>query len=196
MQLKLYVWLVEANPYCISSHCVNLHTNLVCCLVFINIHKQHKNDMNKLMLLYEWYAIVENIFKTIKLTVINNVCFCMENKSKHYSTSIYIINITNCFLKINNYFFSTTKYYLGPSIKWWGGIGYEVKRSNISVYATIIKVKLFSKCHKSYDLIYRVENMDEASSTRNMEICVVDENEIITSSQEKLSLFNRKPKEG
>ena len=46
-------------------------------------------------------------------------------------------------------------------------------------------VEFISKNDIPYDFIHRSRNMDEASSTRNMDVCVVDENKVINTSQKR-----------
>ena len=47
-----------------------------------------------------------------------------------------------------------------------------------------ISLKIHSK-NFFYDALYMFKYMAEASSTRNMDICVVEKNEIINTSQKK-----------
>lgn len=84
------------------------------------------------------------------------------------------------------HFFSITSYYTGPSIKWWEDTSYEAQKSN--VLSNNIKnsentsLKVYSR-NLIYVAMYKSKYTVEASSTRNMDICVVEETKIINTSQ-------------
>ena len=86
-----------------------------------------------------------------------------------------------------NHFSPKTNYHLGPPIKWWEDIGYGGQRSNISIntiHLATIFFKKYTKKH-TYDAFHRFQSMAEASSTKNMDVCVVEENEITNNSQKR-----------
>ena len=122
-----------------------------------------------------------SVYKTINS---NNVYFCLKTKSTHSLSKKTRISTKISFV-ISYDFFSKDKYPSGPSIKWWDGICLEKQRSNIlendtNTYENVV-VLCLSKKYTPYDVIYMTA-MAEASSTKNMDICVIDKNEIINTS--------------
>ena len=170
-------WLIAANPYLKSSHLVYAHTNPACCFALIKPNK-HKVNTNTWKTVYVMY---DNVF--ISTTRTSNVHFCLNNKSKHSLNTPY----SNHYLPLKNHnFFLITNYYLGPPIKWWEGIGNEDQRRNTSInsikYFENVVAKLSSE-NDIYAIILR--SMAEASSTKNMDVCIVDENKIINTSKKR-----------
>ena len=87
----------------------------------------------------------------------------------------------------NKHSFSTTNHHLGPPIKWWEGIGNETQMNNDMLNLTHEIVKISSKLYvKTFvHAFYRFRHMAEASSTKNMDVCMVAENEITNIAQKK-----------
>ena len=154
--------------------------------------------------MYDWFAINNkyyHCYKTKKLDKTNNVHICFTNKSKYYLSHNkkkhidrhMICSYLSSSIQIThpNYYFSTTNYHIGPSIKWWEDIGYKAQRSNVLTNTTKnlinISLKIFSKSF-IHAALYMTKYMAEASSTTNMDVCVVEENEIMTTSQKKITL--------
>ena len=128
------------------------------------------------------------IIRTIKNTETNNVHFCLKTKSTHFLTRKISINTKIIFIPYH--FFFKDKYQLGPSIKWWEGICLEKQRSNIlenstNTYRNVL-VLCLSKKHTLYDVIYRTA-MAASRSTKNIVVCIIDENEIINTSKKTTS---------
>ena len=183
--LRLY-WLIVAISYWTLLYRVFSHSNLVCRCGIINKHIKQNNDINTLLILHEWDVDKETFCQTSR-SIKTNVHFCLENTSEHFLPRIYRTHMRVMF-NIKNHFFSTTKYPSGPPIKWWEGIGQEVERSNNLLYATLNVSKmlsLFSEKDEAFDFIHRFVKMAQTSSTRHMDVCIVDENEIITTSQKR-----------
>ena len=176
--LVFTLWLSLATSYWRNSHIVYSHNPWECFeqTCFNNSHEKVSLNVcrNKKI----------DVYKTIKS---NNVHLCLKTKSTHSLTRKTRIS-TKIFLVISYDFLSKDKYQSGPSIKWWEGICLEKQRSNILENITNtyenIAVLCLSKKHTPYDVIYRT-TMAEASSTKNMDICVIDENEIINTSQKR-----------
>ena len=184
--LHLY-WLIVAISYWTLLYHVSSHSNLVCRCDVINKHIKQNNDKNTLLILHEWDVDKEIFRKTTNSIIINNDHFCLENKSEHFLLRIYSTYMRVLF-NINNHFFSITKYPSGPPIKWWEGIGQEVERSNNQAYATLNvsqMLYLFFEKDEIFYFIHKFVKMAQTSSTRHMDVCIVDENEIITSSQKR-----------
>jgi hypothetical protein len=122
----------------------------------------------------------------------NNVYLCFH-KSKHFLSNTYsrihlLCRISNKPEKEHKkYSFYTTNYHLGPPIKWWEEVGNETQRSNDMLKAPHKLVNIFSKFYskKPMHVFYRFTHMAEASSTKNMDVCIVAENEITNSSQKR-----------
>ena len=141
--------------------------------------------------MYDRYASTPryDIFCNIKkLDLTNNVHLCFLHKSKHYLNStkkMYSNVLCNYTLRMHAiYLLSYTNYHIGPPIKWWEDIGYEAQGSNVLTKTlTNIALKILAK--NLTHVLYRFETMAEASSTRNMDVCVVEENEIINTSQKR-----------
>ena len=173
----LVCWLIVAISYWRLSHHVQTHTNLVC---FFE-HTKH-NDIS--MTFYDWGKVIEDACKNFNKSELKNVCLGPKSKNIQNRKINRNKEINLC---LTHYFFSKNKYHLGPPIKWWGGVCLKKQRSNTSRNATICYGNAFvqscSKKHKSYDFMYRI--MAAASSTRNMDVCVVEENEIINNSQKR-----------
>jgi hypothetical protein len=170
--LTLVYWLIVASLYWPLSDYAHTHTNPKCSFGFTK-HRDGKIWINW----YDWHVC--------KNTETNNVYFCIRTKSTHYLTK----NISICISSGFYHLFSQIKYQLGPSIKWWEGICFVKERSNTSVnaikcYANVI-LQIFSKNQLSYVFIQRTKSMAEANSTKNMDVCVIDENEIITTFQKR-----------
>ena len=118
----------------------------------------------------------------------NNAYFCFH-KGKHYTKRSNHSKIHHlCLYTSKKHSFSTTQYYRGPPIKWWEDMGCETQRSNVSLntleHLAHIALKNYSK-NLLYDVFYRFTKMAETSSTKNMDVCVVEENEIINTSQKR-----------
>ena len=175
ISLILVYWLIVAISYWILSHLVQTLTNLECCFGFT----KHKDNRLILHTLNAWYNKISDVCKTIRMP---NEYSCLKIKSTHF---LIRINIRTCLFVIF-YFFSINKYQLGSPIKWWEGTCFEIQRSNISTNATPTygNIMPLAKKHSSY-MIYRTKSMAEASSTRNLDVCVVNENVIVNSSQKR-----------
>ena len=105
-----------------------------------------------------------------------------KEKVKHF-LDLDKISSLHKFLKCDN---GTTVGldHLGPPIKWWEDIGYEGQRSNPSIN-TITKLENIYSKKFTYDALYMFRNIAEASFTKNMDVCMVEENEIMTNSQKR-----------
>ena len=175
----LVCWLIVAIPYWILPHHVHTHTNLVC---FFD-HTTH-NHISKTF--YDWDKRLEDVCKNFNNFDLKDVYFCPQIKNTQNRKINRNMEIYVC---LTHYFSSKNKYHLGPPIKWWGGICLKKQRSNTSQNATTCYgnalVQSCSKKQKSYDLIYRT--MAATSSTRNMDVCVVEENEVINNSQKRIT---------
>ena len=135
-----------------------------------------------------------------------NLCFSHQNEhnlkhnitnhSKTHNVGVYL------FRMYASYPFSIINYHVGPPIKWWEDIGKETERSNTKFNITKnIKIISFSFHSKKflYALLYRLIDMTEASSTKNMDLCVVEEDEIVNTSQKRSTtalgtITHKKPK--
>ena len=87
-----------------------------------------------------------------------------------------------------SYSFFIINYHVGLPIKWWEDINNETEMNNTKLNITKnIKIISFSfHCKNShYIIIYRFIDIAEVSSTKNMDICVVEETEIVNTSQKK-----------
>ena len=179
----LILWLAIATQYWKSSQSVTPHNSWECIaqtcferevtlhsIVWFDLHNAHLCFQNK-----------------------NEHCL-QHNSSNHSDTKhlcYYLFRMyDNCPYynrKHINHFFSKTNHHLGPPIKWWEDIGYEGQRSNLLLntihLTTILSKKYNKKC--TYDVLHRFQNMAEASSTKNMDVCVVEENEIMNNSQKR-----------
>ena len=126
--------------------------------------------------------MLENIQKYIRVVVKVIVHFCLKNKREQYLACIVHIY---CFY----HFFSITKHHSGSPIKWWEGVCCETKRSNILIclletfWNNIVERS--SENAISYAIIHRSKKMAEASSTQNLDVCIVEENEVINISQKR-----------
>ena len=168
------LWLLLAtlylkNPLSVSSHNSRECSTQIC----FEIARNHTTPYH-----ITWYGV-------------DNAYFCFF-KSKHYTKHSNHSNIHYlCFYtpkKHIEHSFSTTQYHRGPPIKWWEDMGRETQKSN--VFLNTIKhfahtsLKFYPK-NFLYDDLYRFTRMAEASSTKNMDVCVVEENEIINTSQKR-----------
>lgn len=172
-------WLITAKSYLKSSHRLQPHTNLACYFVFkINLTR----NVKFLTSLNACYRMLENIQKYIKVVVKLIVHFCLKNKREQYLACI--VHIYYFY-----HFFSITKHHSGSPIKWWEGVCCETKRSNILIclletfWNNIVERS--SENAISYAIIHRSKKMAEASSTRNLDVCIVEENEVINTSQKR-----------
>ena len=124
----------------------------------------------------------------------HNVNICFRNKSKHYlKHNIYnykkTLNVCVYLFRMHaSYSFFIINYHVGLPIKWWEDINNETEMSNTK-FNIIKNIKIISfsfHCENSlYIIIYRFIDIAEASSTRNMDICVVEEIEIVNTSQKR-----------
>ena len=176
----LVCWLIVAIPYWIPSHHVQTHTNLVC---FFDLTKHNHTPMT----LYDWNNGIKDVCKISKLELNKMHLFL-----KIRSTKILTKNTSRKrwgYLSITHHFSSKNKYHLGPPIKWWGGICLKRQRSNTPESDTKCYRNAFahirSKKPTIYDSICRTKTMAAASSTRNKDDCVVEENEVINNSQKR-----------
>ena len=116
----------------------------------------------------------------------NNVFLCSKKNCLNYSYSkIHTLSYT---FNTHTYSFSTTNSKLGSPIKWWEEVGYETQRSNDMLNATHELGNIPSKCYSKISMhaLYRFIHMAEASSTKNMDVCIVAENEITNTSQKRI----------
>ena len=172
----LILWLVIATTYWKSSQCVTSHP-WECFL-----HTCFEKELT---------------FKSIAWYDLHNVHLCLNNKGKHYlnhSSNKYRGTKNLCYTPFRmyvkysfffrmheNHFSLQTNHHIGPPIKWWEDNGCEGQRSNPSIN-TITKLKHTYSKKFTYDVLYSFSNMAETSSTKNMDVCVVEENEIMTNS--------------
>jgi hypothetical protein len=124
---------------------------------------------------------------------VHNVHICFKNKSENYLKHSFnnhseMKNLCSYLFRMHvNHSFSKTNYHIGSSIKWWKNIGYETQRTNVLLNTTNlakIPLRMYYK-NLMYDVLYRVQNMAVASFTKNMDVCVVEENEIMNNSQKR-----------
>ena len=173
------LWLLAAFLYWNVSHLVTSHTPLECSIQCY--HKRTNETSKNLCELLVFHGIYNFSNK------INNVHLCFINKSGHYlNHKIYNVCF-HLFNKSHNYSFSTTNYHSGPPIKWWEDVGYEIKRNNVMLKPTHELVNTSSKFYFEIRMYvsYKFKLMAEASSTKNMDVCIVAENEITTNSQKR-----------
>ena len=178
--LVLILWLSLAALYWKNSHSVNSHNPWECL-----VHNYCKSTLSN---------VISN--QTIRVNVNNVHLCCCKHKSEHYQTQrinnhekkycdgLYLSRMYAIFS------FSSTNYHIGPPIKWWEDIGREVQRSKTLLNTIKIAMeKSLQICSKNliYDALHRFSNMAETSSTKNIDVCVVEENEIINSSQKRTS---------
>ena len=173
------LWLLVAFSYWNLSLLVIPHTPLECTTQY-----QHEQTNETSTLLYELFIVCKKQHCIYNIN--NNVHLCSYDKGEHFLSHK---DNDLCSYLACHHFSSQNKYQLGSPIKWWEGICFKNKRSNVSVkakkcYANVI-VQIFSKKPLSYAFIQRTKTMAEASSTRNMDICVMGENEIINTSQKR-----------
>ena len=173
------LWLLVAFSYWNLSLLVIPHTPLECTTQY-----QHEQTNETSTLLYELFIVCKKQHCIYNMN--NNVHLCSYDKGEHFLSHK---DNDLCSYLACHHFSSQNKYQLGSPIKWWEGICFKNKRSNVSVkarkcYANVI-VQIFSKKPLSYAFIQRTKTMAEASSTRNMDICVMGENEIINTSQKR-----------
>jgi hypothetical protein len=208
--LVIILWLLLATPYCKKSHSVTSHNPWKCNVCFCYNTKVTQISITSNIITLDCtkgsrqYACLKFFLASFPYTLLShkrkgdeyNVHFCF-NKSKHYISNKY-----NSYRKQHNlysylsnkpqnshnkYSFSTTNHHLGPSIKWWEDVGDETKRNNDMLNASHKPVNIFSKLYSknSMHALYRFKPMAEASSTKNMNVCIVVENEITNNSQKK-----------
>ena len=173
----LVCWLIVAISYWRLSHHVQTHTNLVCFF-------EHTKHNHISMTFYDWDKVIEDVYKNFNKSELKNVYLCPKSKN---TQNRKINRNRGIHLCLTHYFSSKSKYHLGPPIKWWGGICLKKQRSDTSKNAIRCYGNVFVQSHskeqKPDDFIYRT--MAAASSTRNLDVCMVEENEVINNSQKR-----------
>lgn len=166
--------LLVAFPYWNLSLLVTPHTPLECST------QCHHKQTNETSILLNVLFVVCNKQHSI-YNMHNNVYLCSYDKSEHYLSH----KDKDLCSYLSKHSFSTSNYHQGPPIKWWENIGYETKRKNVKLKPTYELVKFSSKPQSKNCIyaLYRFNYMAEASSTKNMDVCIVAENEITNNPQ-------------